>query len=267
MNKQYIHFSFDDVYQCIQDITIHQNEYTSVFENPFFAWLKEMHDRYGAVFSLYTFNYFSTMPEYDISNIPAKYAEELAGNSEWLKFGFHASDDKKKYLSDEPEQIRKDYAKFMEAAMKATGGCVDSIDRVIRMGFCAGTRANMRALKVCETGIQGYLTADNDEKRKSYYFDEEQTAEVYHKGEFWDDGFLYLRSILRMELITSIEEVVEVIKKLELPKVLALFSHESCWYRDSQIEGMRIPDLCEWFIKWAYEEGYGFGFAQDHYEL
>lgn len=266
-NKQYVHFSFDDVYQCIQDITEHEGVYASVFENEFFAWMKQMHDTYGAVFSLYTFNYFSDKPEYDISDIPAQYAAELADNAHWLKFGFHASDDKKKYLIDETEQIKQDYNKFLEAVLKATGGYEDSIDRVIRMGFCAGTRANMQALKQCENGVQGFLTADNDPKRLSYYFGDKETAEVNKVGEYWDEGLLFLRSVLRMELVTSVEEVVKVIRSLTEPKVLELFSHEYCWYRDSQVEGYSIRKLCEWFIKWAHEQGYGFDFAQNQYDL
>ena len=68
-----------------------------------------MHELYGAVFSLYTFNYHSKDPEYDISYLPSKYAEEFKANAEWLKFGFHARDDKKKYNSDESDAIKADY--------------------------------------------------------------------------------------------------------------------------------------------------------------
>ncbi len=105
-----------------------------------------MHDTYGAVFSLYTFNYFSEMPEYDISDLPSRYAQELAEHADWLKFGFHAKDDKKKYIVDEPEAVKADYAKFLETFMGATNCNVSSIDRVVRLGFCAGTGTNIQAL-------------------------------------------------------------------------------------------------------------------------
>ena len=38
-----IHFSYDDVWQCLDDITVHENEYNSLFENSFFAYLREKH--------------------------------------------------------------------------------------------------------------------------------------------------------------------------------------------------------------------------------
>ena len=109
LEKQYIHFSFDDVYACLKDITEHADQYQSVFNNEKLGWMKRMHDTYGAVFSLYTFNYFSGDSEYDISNLPNCYATELIENASWLKFGFHAKDDPKKYTEDEPESIKKDY--------------------------------------------------------------------------------------------------------------------------------------------------------------
>ncbi len=278
--RQYIHFSFDDVYRALKDITVHADIYASVFENELFCWLKKMHDLYGAVFSLYTFNYHSKDPEYDISGLPSKYAEELKSNAEWLKFGFHARDDKKKYNSDEADSIKADYEKFCNAIMHATKGNDGSIDRVVRLGFFSGTRVNARTLQECENGISGLLTADNDIKRLSYYLDEERTALLNQKGELWEeqwfidkDGItknkhlLFLRSLLRMELVESVDDMLTQIESYNQPKVLEFFTHESCWYRESKVNGYSIPELVESLIKWAFEQGYGFDFAQNQYEL
>ncbi len=57
------------------------------------------------------------------------------------------------------------------------------------------------------------------------------------------------------------EDVLDTICSLTEPKVIELFSHEVCWYRDSRVEGYSIRELSELFIKWAYENGYGFDFA------
>lgn len=44
-----VQISFDDVYLCIKDLK-DTLRYTSVFQQPFFKSLKELHDVYGAVF-------------------------------------------------------------------------------------------------------------------------------------------------------------------------------------------------------------------------
>ena len=265
---QYIHFSFDDVYRALKDITDHADIYESIFDNDLFCWLKKMHDLYGAVFSLFTFNYYSKDSEYDISDLPSKYAEELKANAEWLKFGFHARDDKKKYNSDEADSIKADYEKFCNAIMHATKGNDSSIDRVVRLGFFSGTRVNVRALQECEKGILGLLTADNDNKRLSYYLEEERTELLNQKGELWEEQrLLFLRSQLRMELVESLENILTEIDDYKHPRVLEFFSHESCWYRESKVNGYSIPELIEALLKWAFEQGYGFDFAQNQYEL
>ena len=180
--KQYIHISFDDVYACLKDITDYANTYESIFENDFFAWLRKMNENCGTVFTLYTFNNDNHAPDYDISNLPTKYASELAANADWLKFAFHAKDNLKKYDTDEPETIKADYEKFTAAILRATCGCVECIDRVNRLGFFAGSKTNVEALLECEWGLLGLLTADNSEERISYYFDAKQTKELYKVG-------------------------------------------------------------------------------------
>lgn len=263
MRQRYFHLSFDDVYACLQDITLHAEEYGSVFENPFFAWMKRMHETYGAVFSLYTFNSFSKMPEYHISNVPARYGKELAEQSRWLKFGFHAKDDLKKYDKDEPEAIRADYDTFLSAILPATGNCHDVIDRIPRLGFCLGTRENIRAIKEMELGILGLLAADDD--RLLYYFGEEETQELIERGDIVLDELLFLRSQVRFEYLDSFENMKETILGYKDAKVIEIFSHEVQWNRNSKIEGYTILEAFEEMIRWACENGYGFDFAQNVY--
>ena len=52
MNK-IIHFSIDNCIEMFRDITI--NNYNSIFENKHFNLFKELHNKYNACISLYTF--------------------------------------------------------------------------------------------------------------------------------------------------------------------------------------------------------------------
>lgn len=261
-----IHFSFDDVWMSMHDLTLHADAYKSIFDNGFLKWLKSMHDKYGVVFSLYTFDYYSKEPSYDISVFPDCYAEELQQNADWLKFGFHAKDDLKKYLVDEPEEITKDYEKFLEMILRAAGGHKECIDRVVRLGWFAGTKKNVLALRDREDGLLGLLSANDD--RLSYYFDEKQAKFVNEKGEMWLDDLLMLPSQTEIESLWDLETLTDKITALQGPKVIELFSHEYCFTRVSgRIEGVAMTKLYEEIFKWAYEQGYGFGFAQNIYDF
>lgn len=98
-----MHISFDDVYECLYDITV--NEYNSAFENPMLADLKKLHEEYGAVFTLNCFIKSSKQNNYDIAKLPSRYKDELSSCADWLRFAFHAQDDNTRYDEDCAEEI------------------------------------------------------------------------------------------------------------------------------------------------------------------
>lgn len=159
-----------------------------------FADLKKLHDDYGAVFTLFNcFNAYSKDSSYNISNLPDRYAEEFKTNSDWLKFAFHAENDKATYGTTSAtssgvlatsEQSAASYNKFISAIMKATGNNADSIDTVTRLGFFSGNNDNVSAMQNCEHGITGLLTADDT--RLSYYFDNELNDYIIANNDYYD---------------------------------------------------------------------------------
>lgn len=75
----YFHLSFDDTMNSLKNLTS-SAPYKSVFEEPFFAYLKGLHEKYGAKFSLYTYLNI-------LEGVTDKYQSELGAASDWLKFG------------------------------------------------------------------------------------------------------------------------------------------------------------------------------------
>ena len=68
-----VQISFDDVYLCIKDLK-DTLRYTSVFQQPFLKSLKELHDVYGAVFSLYV---YEKADNFVITEVPDKFRNEF----------------------------------------------------------------------------------------------------------------------------------------------------------------------------------------------
>lgn len=79
------HISIDDVEISMRNLS-NQN-YGSIFDEPFFAFLQQLHTDYGLKISLYI---YKEAKDYDITSFPVKYKREFANNADWLKFGFHA---------------------------------------------------------------------------------------------------------------------------------------------------------------------------------
>lgn len=250
--EKFMHMSFDDVYASLKDIT--QHEYNSVFENALFGDLKRLHDEYGAVFTL---NCFLEGDGFRISDLPSRYQKELGENAGWLKFAFHAKDKNQKYTEDCPEDIEKDYQTFIDAVLNLTG-TARSIDHMVRLGFFTGSSSNIDALRACEEGITGLLTADDD--RVSYYFSEEWNDYILKSNEYYDldKNLRLIRTQTRLENIkTDAAQNAEFEKFAGYDRnVLEVFTHES--------EYSKVKARLENYVKWASENGYGFDFAENH---
>lgn len=263
--EKYIHISFDDVYNCISDISSHN--YSSVFDNSFLGDLKHFHDTYGAVFTLNCFNTCSKQPDYDISNMPDTYMEEFSENSDWLKFSFHSEDENANYGSLEntslgtatgncEEKIKASYNKFTSAILNATG-TANSIDRVARLGFFGGTENNVKALMECEYGITGLLAADDT--RISYYLNDTDNNYLLKNYEYYDknNDIKMFKSQVRLENVrdNKINEQFSLISSID-SNMIEIFTHEQN-YNNS------VKARLEEYLKWAKNKNYGFAYAQD----
>lgn len=261
-NKKYMHISFDDVYLCLKDIT--DNQYNSIFENSFFADLKKLHDDYGAVFTLNCFNAYSKDSSYSISNLPDRYAEEFKANSDWLKFAFHAENDKTIYgetsatrsgVLATPTQSVTSYNKFVSSIMQATGNNVESIDTVTRLGFFSGNNDNVSAMQNCEYGITGLLSADDT--RLSYYFDNELNDYIIDNNDYYDTdkNLRLIRTQTRLESVKDTSSTLDGLMNYS-GDILEIFTHES-EYKGSVVNRLKS------YVEWAYQNGYGFDYAMN----
>lgn len=247
-----MHISFDDVYACLYDIT--EKEYTSAFENPMLADLKKLHEEYGAVFTLNCFIKSSKQSNYDIAKLPSRYKDELSSCADWLRFAFHAQDDNTRYDEDCAEEIAASYKIFTDAVLNLTGN-PKSIDTVTRLGFFTGNDANVSAIKNCDYGITGLLTADDE--RVSYYFSEYANSFISTNNECYDieKGFKLIQTQKRLE---GVKDTAAELQKLNeyTGDMIEVFTHES--------EYSQIKSRLSEYVKWAKNHGIGFGFAQDY---
>ncbi len=265
LDKKYMHISFDDVYECLKDITDNADTYNSVFENAFLGDLKILHEKYGAVFTLNCFNKQSKVSDYDISNLPNKYASELTSNSDWLKFSFHAYDNRAQYTSGATvsgrtnrtaAQIKSEYKTFTDAIMKATNNNADSIDTVVRLGFFAGDADCVDAIRAdVDYPITGLLTADDT--RVSYYFSNALNSHILQHGYHYDSdkGLKLIQTQLRLESVTNTTAELEKLKTYN-GNMIEIFTHEYEYTGN-------LPTVLEAYISWAKDNSYGFGYAMN----
>lgn len=254
---KFAHISLDDFITAFEDITNNMDKYTSIFENDTFAYLKNLHDNYGAVISCYTY-YESDDKKFNLSKCTDKFAEEFEANSEWLKFGFHTLNGSKNYENTSSEEAKEDYDKVVAELLRITGSdkCIDT---VVRLQNFSGNEESVQAMIDTNYGIQGVLGADD--KRRSYYLNDENNSYLYLYDYYDNNNIDFFRTDLRMELIDNIDETLEDFytntEFEEKNEILIAFTHE--WKLGEDGIKEKLEKTCEFAVK----NGYDFDFPMN----
>ncbi len=92
-HKKY-RISIDDVIWVFQNLTENKDKYESIFEDPFLACFKKIHDEFGTKFHLNVFYETDRNGGFNLSQMTDKFKNEWIDNSDWLRLSFHSNTDK-----------------------------------------------------------------------------------------------------------------------------------------------------------------------------
>lgn len=261
--RNYIHLSFDDVESCFKDLAEHISTYTSIFDCSFFSFLKEMHEKYGAKFSLYCFTLTDSA-----TAIGTKFADDFISNSNWLKFGFHSYAQGKN---------KSGYDAFINDIF-ALGMTSDSIDRLPRLDGYSCSLVNVKEIRDTDCGIVGLLSSDDN--RASYYFSDNQNSYIRANGKLVDytNGLICYSTNFRLDWFNSnftsqyeynapikinpYDELVYRMKDKTVGKLYApiiVFTHEWEIFSNTYVldsKKSRIEDVCRFAYDYNLEFDY-----------
>lgn len=255
-----LHFSFDDTCWCLYDLIQNVNTYESIFDEPFFAMLKSVHEQTGMVFTLNTFNAIATNTSgyyptgFNISNVPTKFQSDFQANKNWLKFAFHAKDENTNYAT--ALYISEDYATFVSAIYTLTGD-YECLDNITRLGYFGGSLANCLALRDAEHGLIGFYGAD-DARSYDYYLTQEQYTFLRKKGKLFDakNNLIFIKTQYR----TFATGKQDVENNLCFQKVTEFFAHEYEAHTGADWDLISMQSNILSLATWAAGLGYKFDF-------
>lgn len=281
-----IHFSFDDTISSLRDLTEKKDSYSSVFQQPFFKVLKELHDTYGAVFSCYCFNQIlnsvdNSLVDFSLEDVTDIYAEEFTANSHWLRFGFHSVNGSMNHGSSTTAEVTKEaYNYFITNIVRITGS-VKCIDLVVRLQNFAGSKENCQVLRDSPCGIIGFLAGDYAEAGKTlpisfdnytvsgYYLNKPATTFLAHHGRYFDneEQLYFYPSCLRLDNITSANvptymDYFNTVDSYGRSSNLIMYCHENQMFKNGSCNAdykKRMSAVCDWGIT----NGYSFTFPMN----
>lgn len=199
MRKTYF-FYVDDVIFLFRDLC--QKPPAHLFDHPFLAMLKDLHERYGMRVQLNCFArtlYSHGTPEpYTIDQTPDTYREEWIANSDWLRLAFHAKQEfpEYPYINATYEEMKADYTFVRDEIIRFAGR--ETFSDTTNIHFLPASYAASKALVDCGVRILG--TSVGEELPRDYDLSKlpktmydrllqnrtEESSWVY--GKAWDYG-------------------------------------------------------------------------------
>lgn len=242
MSDKTVHFSIDDFYRALSDITINADTYTSIFDNTTFSTLKSLHDTYGATIICNCYNYgYNGSNEYKIENVTTKYKQEFAQN-DWLKFSYHQNYNETYDSSTQASTVLEYYRKCHNAVLTWANECNWSY--TTRLASYTGNDSIISALS--SEGVLVVLVADDD--RVSYGLTTTENNYLLNHGYYYKNNCLYIKTNFRYENGTFNGEDFANISNA------VVFTHED--YLQAQLTN--IQNSFTWFT----ENGYNFSDMQ-----
>lgn len=271
-DNNYFHLSFDDTMNSMKNLTSAAT-YKSVFDEPFFAYLKQLHELYGAKISLYTYLDL-------LGNVTDKYQSELGKASDWLKFGLHSTSHSERFNEATYQDGYNAWTTFVKHIYRITG-TYKSVDRMPRLHYWQGTEAALQGMRDAICGPIGFLSGEHE--WPSYYLSKEQHMYAYNHDHITDykNGLVFVATDMRIDWFekdytttnvyrkpiksTIYEELQYRFSNADYASTLSsylVFGHEWRMYDGKVLseEGkVWLDDIC----RFAYEHGISFDFPQN----
>lgn len=188
--QKFCHVSIDDVSECLTNLE--QKQYSSAFEEPFFARLKQLHEDYGCKFTLYCF----LMPEGHIYKLGDRYYQDFSKNNSWLKFAYHGIQGQSHAPYNVDVDSFKQYVhQFDSLTINSLGGA-SSLASIERLDYFYAKPEELSFLH--QQGIKVLLSADDD--RKSYGLSLKKNKHLLASNSVESNGIKILRTNIRVEL-------------------------------------------------------------------
>ena len=218
-------FTVDDNIRFFQDIS--KGNQASLFEHPYLAMYKRLHEKYGLKIQL---NLFYEMPGFDLSQMTDRFRQGWRENAHWLKLSFHSRlENDNPYQFSGYQEVYEDCAAVHQQILRFAGN--ESLAKTTTVHYCRTTEEGLRALR--DLGVQGLLGLfGTEESPRSSYSLPETDCSVLRQGKVVRRYGLNFCSI---DVIMNRYPLAEMLSRLQTflhRDHLRVMIHEQYFYPD-----------------------------------
>jgi hypothetical protein len=251
--------SIDDNIWFLRDIYNNAGVYRSIFDNPYLAFLREVHTRYGTKVHI---NLFYQTDGFNLSQLSDEFAAEWKAQAGWLRLSFHALGEfpDMPYREAGYEEVRRDCELVKKEISRFAGP--ELMGPVTTLHWGAATVEGSRALRDAGyKGQLGYFNVDDDRPAVSYYLTPEQRRHI-KKRFIWKDNsedIVFIRSSIVIDK-TSLADIRGWLdgyrQRGGLPPYVDLLVHEQYYYSFYKAYQPDFRERILTAVQWAQDNGY-----------
>ena len=258
--------SLDDNIWFLRDIAQNASVYSSIFDNPYLSFLKQVHDSYGTKIHL---NIYYETDGFNLSQMTDKFRNEWKENADWLRLSFHAkaNEPDKPYINAGYEKVKHDCDLVMDQVRRFAGEESTGPETTLHWG--EATVEGCRALRDSGfTCLPCDFNVDNNLAPCSYYLDVEKRRHI-NKRLIWRDnkeGLIFVRCaiIIDTQKLQDIVPFLDNVRKDPLMSAyIDLLIHEQYFYPFYSAYQPDYKEKVLTAVKWAVDKGYEPAFLGD----
>lgn len=251
--------STDDNIWFLRDIARHAGNYRSIFENPYLAFWRQMHEKYGTKVH---FNIYYETEGFNLSQMPDKYRAEWQLNSDWMRLTCHAraNDPDRPYVHASAAQMGEDFRLVAREIERFAGKQLLSPVTTVHWGVFP--RPGARVLH--DLGIRGtvaYFNSVNNLPDVCLYLPLAQWRYLM-THDYWKDTREDL-ILIRHDMVINLFPVNQIIPRLEQiasdphqSEIMELMIHEQYFYPDYVAYEPDYRKRVETALEWVTNHGY-----------
>lgn len=218
-------FTIDDNIRFLKEIT--ERNYKSIFEHPYLAMCKRLHEEFGLKVQL---NLFYRTEGFDLSQMRSAYHSEWEQNSGWLKMSFHSDfENVRPYEFSGYDEVYEDCNKVNTQIIRFASAA--ALAKTTTIHYCLTTEEGLKALADQKVfGLLGLF--GNQEKPETSYGIEEGSAEKIRNGETQKIGKISFSAIDIVLNRFSKESILQQLENIAGRSCIKVMIHEQYYYSD-----------------------------------
>lgn len=218
-------FTVDDNIRFFRDLT--EKSYGSIFEHPYLAMYKRLHDEFGLKIQL---NLFYRLDAFDLSMMTDKYYSEWESNSDWLKLSFHSDfENVRPYEFSEYGEVYSDCKKVNDQIVRFASP--KALAKTTTIHYCVATEDGLKAM--ADNKVLGLLGLfGNKEKPRTSYGIGEENARSIREGKILELNGIAYGAIDIVLNAYSQEDILTKLNGLLDREGIRVMIHEQYFYGD-----------------------------------